>query len=77
MREFWASLRFWITDTFASRGKAIQAPDSLAKTIKDASHVRGGGPGGSGGLANSSGEAILKQAADGHEAYQKSFKKRK
>jgi len=23
MREFWSSLKFWITDTFASRGHAV------------------------------------------------------
>lgn len=76
MREIWSSLKFWIKDLWESRGHAIPASDSMAKTIKDASHVRGGGPGGSGGLAHSSGEAVLKQAAEGHESYQKSFKKR-
>jgi hypothetical protein len=75
MRELWSSLKFWITDTYASRGHAINAPDSLARTIKDASHVRGGAAGGGGGLSRAASEEVLKHAAEGHENYQKSFEK--
>ena len=50
--------------------------DSLTKTVKDASHIRGGGPGGSGGAAFSGTSALYEQIAEGHENYAKSFKKK-
>jgi hypothetical protein len=73
MKSFWSALRFWVRDTFASRDHAVAPPDSLAKTIKDASHVRGG----RGGMARSSSEEVHQHAVEGHDEYQKSFKKRK
>ncbi len=72
---FWKSVRFWIKDTFQSRGRAVKQSNSLSRTIRDASHVRGGGPGGGGGLARSPSEEVLKDAAKGHEDYQRSFEK--
>jgi hypothetical protein len=73
MKSRWASVKFWLKDLVASRGHAVPPPDSLAKTIKDASHVRGV----RGAMARSSGDLVHKHAAKGHVDYQKSFKKRK
>ena len=71
MKRFWSSFKFWVTDSFASRGRAVRQSNSLARTIKDASHVRGGDS----GSARSASEAILKHAVEGHETYYKSLKK--
>ena len=75
MKELWANLKFWVSDTFHSRGRAVRQSSSLAKTIREASHVRGGS-GGVGGLSRSASEEALKHAAEGHEQYDKSFKKK-
>lgn len=69
---FWKSLRFWLTDTFRSRGNAVQHDSGMSRTISDATHVRGGG-GQGGGLGPS--EEAIEHALEGHENYQKSFKK--
>ena len=50
--------------------------DSLAKTAKDATHIRGGGPGGSGGVSFSGTSNLYKHIEEGHENYAKSFKKK-
>lgn len=68
---FWGSLWFYVKDTFRSRSASVDHSDGLARTIRDASHVRGA----KGGLARSPSEEVLKQATEGHEAYQRSFKK--
>jgi len=60
-----------VSDTFRSRGHAVEAPDDLASTIKDASHTQGG-HGGPGVSATTKG---LQQIAEGSEEYQKSFKR--
>ena len=73
MKEFWSSFKFWVSDTFRSRKHAVKADDSFAKTVKDATHVRGG----RGGLSRSGGEEVIKHAAKGHKDYQKSFKKKR
>ena len=52
-----------------------KAPTSLADTARDAMHVRGGNMGSGGGFSGT--EAVTKAIADGHEAYQKSFKDKK
>ena len=52
---------------------APSVDDSLAKTAKDASHMRGGGPG---GVAFSGTSNLYKQIEEGHENYAKSFKKK-
>ena len=49
------------------------ASESLAKTIKESSHVRGG----RGGLARASTEQQHKIVVKGHENYTKSFKRKK
>jgi len=72
---FWKSLKFWVKDSFKSRGTSVTQSDGLWRTVRDASHVRGGGAGGGGGLARSPSEEVLRQVAEGHEDYQKSFKK--
>ena len=50
------------------------ADDSLAKTAKDALHVRG--ERGAGGQFTSTG-AVYKHIAEGHQNYAKSFKKKR
>jgi hypothetical protein len=69
---FWKQLRFWLKDTFQSRGDAVKTDSSLSRTISDATHTRGGG-GQGGGLGPS--EEAIEHALKGHENYQKSFKK--
>ncbi len=69
---FWKSLRFWVKDTFESRGSSVRQSSSLMRTIKDASHVRGGSGQGA-GFASS--EEVFRQASEGHENYKKSFEK--
>ena len=49
-----------------------KAPDSLARTLKDSTHVRGG----DGGMMRASTEQQHKVVAEGHENYTKSFKKK-
>lgn len=48
--------------------------DSLARTAKEAMHVRGTCA--HGGAAHSGTEAVYKQIAKGHKNYAKSFKKK-
>ena len=48
-------------------------PNSLARTMKDASHARGVRS----GMARSSSEEVHQHAVEGHDEYQKSFKKQK
>jgi hypothetical protein len=69
---FWKSLKFWVKDTFQSRGSSVKHDTSMSKTISDSTHVRGGG-GQGGGLGPT--EEAIDHALKGHEAYQKSFKK--
>ena len=54
-------------------GTAPKAPDSLARTAKDAMHMRGSNQQ-AGGFSGSS--AVYDQIAKGHENYAKSFKKK-
>lgn len=70
---FWKSLWFYVKDTFQSRGTSVDPSDGLSRTIRDASHVRGA----RGGLARSPSEEVLKHASEGHEDYQRSFRKNK
>ena len=49
--------------------------DSLAKTARDAMHMRGGDPG-SGGTGFSGTSDLYKYIGEGHENYAKSFKKK-
>ena len=49
--------------------------DSLAKTAKDAMHMRGGDPG-SGGSGFSGTSGLYEHIGEGHENYAKSFKKK-
>jgi len=62
-------MKFWVKDSFASRGNAVRVDDSLAKTIKETSHVRGGivNP-------NVSSEDQLQIIVKGNDAYRNSFK---
>lgn len=69
---FWKTLRFWVKDTFQSRGDSVKQRSDLMRTIMDATHVRGGG--GQGGDFSSREEAY-RHAIEGHENYQKSFEK--
>lgn len=69
---FWKTFSFWLKDTLQSRGSSVKPDSSLSRTIEDASHVRGGG-GQDGGFTSS--EETLRIAVEGHENYQKSFKK--
>lgn len=72
MRNFFRTVRFVITDWFASSGSAVKVHDPVAKAIKDSSHV---GPRGAGRGAAHRSEAT-KLATDGAENYAKSFEKR-
>lgn len=72
---FWKTMKFWIKDTFQSRGGSVKQSNSLSRTIRDASHVRGGGAFGGGGLPRSPSEEVLEDAVKGHEDYQRSFKR--
>ncbi len=56
---------------FRRRASSPRASSSLANTIKDSTHVRGA----YGGMARASTEQQHKIVAEGHENYQKSFKK--
>ena len=71
MKRFWSAFKFWVTDSFASRGRSVRQSNALARTIKDASHVRGG----DGGSARSATEAVLERAVEGSEQYYKSLHK--
>jgi hypothetical protein len=73
MGSRWQSLRFWVKDTFATRGTSVHLPpDALSKTIKDSSHVRGG----AGGVHPTGRNDYLDQVVEGQDAYLKSFKKK-
>lgn len=48
---------------------------SLARAMRDSTHVRGGGMGGGMGLSRGSTEAQEKIVSEGHEQYDKSFDK--
>ncbi len=63
MREFWSSLKFWIKDSFASRGRAVRQSSSIGKTVRDASLGGGWHP------------DVIDQAVEGSDAYGKSFEK--
>ena len=66
---FWTTLRFWLKDTFQSRGDSVKQTSDLMRTIMDATNVHGRG------AEFSSSEEAYRHAIDGHENYQKSFKK--
>lgn len=68
---FWKSFRFWVKDTIQSRG-SVRIDYSVSRTIKDATHVRGGGQQ-AGGFSST--DDTIEMAIEGHEDYQKSFKK--
>ncbi|MDG2262871.1 MAG: hypothetical protein P8N50_11095, partial [Actinomycetota bacterium] len=58
----------------AARNEGRSGVDwSVANTVRDATHVRGGGM--PGGLPGSGSNAVADHAANGHENYTKSFKK--
>ncbi len=72
MRTFLKTIKFLIVDGWQSRGGAhIPVDDSLARTIKETSHVTRGS-----GAASAPRGRHLKQAIDGHRNYQKSFDKK-
>ena len=61
----WESLKFWVTDTLASRGRAARVPDDgLGKSVRDAS--------GRGGLGVSAGR-VINAAEESRDRYKKSF----
>lgn len=63
-----------IRDAWQSRGsgKAVYK-DSFSKTLREASHTRGGSGGAGGGAGFASSERTLQHIKNGHEAYAKSF----
>ncbi len=73
MKRLFSELKFFVTDTFASRGEARPAPDGLAKTIGDASHVARS----SAAAGSAAGQRVYDEAAKGHENYQASFDDKK
>ena len=70
MKRLWHAFTFWITDSFASRGRSVRQSNSLARTIRDATSLRGDS-----GAARSASENVLEQAVKGHEQYYKSLHK--
>lgn len=70
MRTFLRTVRFVITDWFASSGSAVKVDDPTARAIKESSHVSRV----STGAAHRT--AATKIAVDGAENYAKSFEKR-
>lgn len=66
LRQFFRLLR-----SRRSPDPASGVDDSLARTAKDAMHVRGAGPGAPGGGSGSS--AVYEQIEKGYENYTKSF----
>ena len=70
MRQFLREIRFAITDAWKSRGgRKLPVDDSLARTLKESSHVTRGG-GNSSAPSNKAAQIM----ADGAENYTKSFK---
>jgi hypothetical protein len=70
MRTFLKEVRFAIKDAWQSRGrKKLPVDDSLARTVKDASHATRAGSMGAAGRTNPS---VI--ATDGAENYTNSFK---
>ena len=72
MRQF---LRLLLNKNW--RPSVPDVDDSLAKTAKDALHIRGGAPGGSGGVGFSGTGDAYNRIGEGHQNYAKSFKKKK
>ena len=69
MRQFLKEVRFAIVDAWRSRGRRkLPVDDSLARTLKDASHATRAGSMGAAGRTNPS-----MIATDGAERYAKSF----
>lgn len=73
MRQFLTEIRFAIVDAWKSRGgRKIAVDDSLARTLKEASHVSGGG-GGAGAAGAAPRSAQVEQMVAGADNYVKSF----
>lgn len=75
MRQFLTEIRFAIVDAWKSRGRRkIAADHTLARTLKEASHVSGGG-GGAGAAGAAPRSAQVDQMVSGADNYVKSFEK--
>lgn len=75
--SLWSNVKGFIRafQSGAGTNPNLKPSSSLARTIEESTHVRGGGPGGGGGLSRGSTEAQHKIVAEGHDNYEKSFKK--
>jgi len=74
--SLWGSVKGFIREFRSSKGMRrpdLGSSESLAKTIKESTHVRGGQ---GTALSRASTEEQLEIVVEGHENYTKSFKKR-
>ncbi len=69
MKKHLSAAWFWIVDYFASRHERGPADDSLAKTIRDSSHIAAGGAPGGAGISRSSTETHHRIASTGHRQH--------
>ena len=69
IRSFWRQFTFFFRDSFASRGHRRRVDDSLARTIKETTHVAGRGP------HSAATQRHLDLAEGTHEDYVASFER--